>query len=114
MKRMDLIGQTFGMLTVIDLSEKTDAAGARMWKCRCKCGNITYTSSNKLISGKKKSCGCENPYAPKRRPKPEYEPFTDCKAYRADYPRGCTALVERLCETRGKCSFYKRKETNEL
>ena len=26
MKRMDLIGQTFGMLTVIDLSEKTDAA----------------------------------------------------------------------------------------
>ena len=78
------------------------------------CGNITYTSSNKLISGKKRSCGCENPYAPKRRPKPEYEPFTDCKAYRPGYARGCTALVERLCETRGKCSFYKRKETNEL
>ena len=30
MKRMDLIGQTFGKLTVIELSEKTDAAGARM------------------------------------------------------------------------------------
>lgn len=26
MKRMDLIGQTFGNLTVIELSEKTDAA----------------------------------------------------------------------------------------
>ena len=114
MKRMDLIGQTFGMLTVIDLSEKTDAAGARMWKCRCKCGNITYTSSNKLISGKKKSCGCANPYAPKNRPEPEYVPFEDCRSYRPGYARGCTALVERLCETRGKCGFYKPKSEKSL
>ena len=109
MKRLNLNGQTFGMLTVLELSEKIDASGARMWKCRCKCGNITYSSSNKLISGGKKSCGCANPYKPKSRPKPEYAPFTDCRSYRADYARGCTALIERLCETRGKCGFYKSK-----
>ena len=48
MKRLNLNGQTFGMLTVLELSEKIDASGARMWKCQCACGNITYTSSNKL------------------------------------------------------------------
>ena len=114
MKRYDLTGQTFNHLTVLELSEKTGAAGTRMWKCRCDCGNITYTSSNRLISGDKKSCGCENPYAPKRRPKPEYAPFTDCVSYRADYPRGCAALIERLCETRGKCGFYKPKSEKSL
>ena len=36
MERMDLIGQTFGKLTVLELSEKTDAPGARMWRCQCK------------------------------------------------------------------------------
>ena len=109
MKRIDLTGQTFNHLTVLELSEKTDGAGARMWRCRCDCGNITYTSSNKLISGKKKSCGCLNRYAPKGIPEPKYVPFTDCMAYRPGYARGCTILIERLCETKGKCGFYKSK-----
>ena len=114
MKRYDLTGHTFNYLTVLELSEKTDAAGARMWKCQCKCGNITYTSSSRLISGMKKSCGCKNSHAPKIRPEPEYVPFEDCMAYRPGYAKGCTVLVERLCETRGKCGFYKPKSEKSL
>lgn len=111
MKRMDLNGQTFGMLTVIELSEKTDAAGARMWKCRCKCGNITYTSSNKLISGGKNSCGCikKGYIPPDQSTAPRFAPFTDCVSYRPNIRIGCVALKERLCENTGKCSFYKSK-----
>ena len=109
MKRIDLTGKTFNHLTVLELSEKTDDAGARMWKCRCDCGNITYTSSNKLISGKKKSCGCM-----KKRRAEHGKPFTDCVSYRPSIKKGCIALTERLCESKGECKFYKQKNAMEL
>ena len=111
MKRYDLTGQTFNHLTVLELSEKTDDAGARMWKCRCDCGNITYTSSNKLISGGKKSCGCikKGYIPPDQLPAPRFAPFTDCVSYRTNINIGCFALNERLCENTGKCSFYKQR-----
>lgn len=107
MKRIDLTGQTFNHLTVIELSEKTDNAGARMWKCRCDCGNITYTSSNKLTSGKKKSCGCANPYASKKSQETGYPAKIDCMFYSKRCKTGCKILIEKLCVTKGKCGFYK-------
>ena len=82
-----------------------------MWKCRCDCGNITYTSSHKLISGWKKSCGCiKKGYLPSgQHTAPRFAPFTDCVSYRPNINKGCVALKERLCENTGKCSFYKPK-----
>ena len=111
MKRIDLTGQTFNYLTVLELSNERDQAGTRMWKCRCKCGNITYTSSNKLISGDKKSCGCiKKGYVPLgQSTAPRFAPFTDCVSYRSNINIGCFALNERLCENTGKCSFYKQR-----
>ena len=104
MKRIDLTGQTFNHLTVLELSNECDQAGARMWKCRCDCGNITYTSSNKLISGGKKGY-----IPPDQLPAPRFAPFTDCVSYRHNINTGCFALNERLCENTGKCSFYKQR-----
>lgn len=115
MKRIyNMTGQNFGRLTVVELSEERDQSGARMWKCRCSCGSITYASYSQLISGKKKSCGClRKRYFPNEpidpAPAPRFPPFTDCVSYRPDINKGCTALKERLCEKKGECKFYKQK-----
>lgn len=108
MKRMDLLGCSFGKLTVIELSEKRDSAGARLWKCKCSCGNITYAASNKLMDGKKKSCGC---IAKGKiiREDSEYAPKTDCLCFRSNSIDGCAGLTEMLCITQGNCKFYKSK-----
>lgn len=51
-KYPDLVGRKFHNLTVI---EKT---APKMWKCSCICGNITNVSTNNLVKGITKSCGC--------------------------------------------------------
>lgn len=54
-KRIDLTGQQFGRLTVIerDTSSKRSA-----WFCRCSCGNIKSVQMTHLRSGATTSCGC--------------------------------------------------------
>lgn len=57
MKPKDLIGKTFGRLTVIGRSSN-DKRGKSRWECRCECGNIKTILADSLVSGKTKSCGC--------------------------------------------------------
>lgn len=56
---MDLTGQKYGRLTVIerDFSKKTTA-----WKCVCDCGNETVVTTKNLRQkgASTKSCGCLN------------------------------------------------------
>ena len=56
-KDNNLLGQKFGMLTVIKPIE-TRYHGTIIWECRCECGNTVYARTTFLKSGKKKSCGC--------------------------------------------------------
>ena len=53
---IDLTGQKFGRLTVIERSyipsKKT------RWLCKCDCGETRHVLSYQLRSGKTKSCGC--------------------------------------------------------
>lgn len=56
-KFIDLTGQTFGYLTVLERVENTPRAQAR-WRCRCVCGRETFVVTGKLRSGKTISCGC--------------------------------------------------------
>ena len=51
------IGQTFGKLTIIDISNKTND-GKTYIKCKCECGNIVDVLPNQLFIGSIKSCGC--------------------------------------------------------
>ena len=55
---MNLIGEKFGRLTVIEKAGTTKAKKA-LWICQCECGNITQpiVGSN-LINGNTISCGC--------------------------------------------------------
>lgn len=51
-KRLALVGQKFGRLTV-----KKDA-GLKGWECLCLCGKTTFVITNKLRSANTRSCGC--------------------------------------------------------
>ena len=52
----DLVGQTFGELTVI---KKSGHKGKNItWECKCNCGNLCIVSGGHLRSGHTKSCGC--------------------------------------------------------
>ena len=63
-KLIDLTGQRFGKLVVIErdfeypiaknLKHKTSA----YWKCQCDCGNIKTIIGDSLRNGQNKSCGC--------------------------------------------------------
>lgn len=55
-KPLDLIGQRFGHLTVIEFVESKNKK--RWWRCKCDCGNEKITDTGSLRSGNTKSCGC--------------------------------------------------------
>lgn len=55
-KFIDLTGQKFGKLTVIEKAE--NKGGRTAWRCACECGNETIVSSTGLKGGNTKSCGC--------------------------------------------------------
>lgn len=58
MKRIDLTGQRFGRLTVIE-RDGTDKNGKNvMWLCVCDCGGTTRSTTSHLRSGHAQSCGC--------------------------------------------------------
>jgi len=61
-KIIDLSGQQFGKLTVIERANKPEGSSstAAFWKCRCECGTEKIISGNVLRQGKAKSCGCYN------------------------------------------------------
>lgn len=54
---IDITGQTFGKLYVIDFAGK-DLSGKSKWNCICECGNKTVVDGYKLRSGETCSCGC--------------------------------------------------------
>jgi len=58
MKKLNLIGQKYSMLTVIEQAQPINGRSA--WKCQCDCGIIKDIKTEELRSGGTKSCGCWN------------------------------------------------------
>ena len=56
-KVIDLTGQRFGRLTVIERGPNSPHGSAR-WYCKCDCGKETLTTTAKLRNGTTRSCGC--------------------------------------------------------
>ena len=56
MKKLNLLNQKFGRLTVI--SQEQSKCGKTIWKCLCDCGNLTNVTSTNLTCGRINSCGC--------------------------------------------------------
>ena len=58
---IDLSGQRFGRLTVIERAEDYVSPGGKhntRWCCTCDCGNTTLVCGWQLRTGDTKSCGC--------------------------------------------------------
>lgn len=55
-RKLELLGERFGRLTVIASSESVK--GSAFWSCKCDCGKTTTVSSYSLRHGKTESCGC--------------------------------------------------------
>lgn len=57
-KMIDLTGQRFGRLTVIErVTSRPGSTNAR-WLCKCDCGNETTVLGTTLRRGESTSCGC--------------------------------------------------------
>jgi len=61
---IDLTNRRFGNLTVLKRANE-DNPRSDSWLCLCDCGNTKITTSNSLLSGRRKSCGCG--YKPQRK-----------------------------------------------
>lgn len=57
-KYIDLTGQVYGRLTLLNPTDQRCADGSVKWLCRCECGNYTIASANNIRRGITRSCGC--------------------------------------------------------
>lgn len=55
-KLKDLTNKKFGLLTVIEMTDKRGHGGSVIWKCKCECGAFAYIEGSRLKQHK--SCGC--------------------------------------------------------
>ena len=57
-KLIDLTGQRFGRLVVLERSKIRKSSGEAYWFCKCDCGGYTTVSGYHLRQGHIVSCGC--------------------------------------------------------
>ena len=57
---IDLTGQRFGKLIVLEKIDYKDTPNRSeaLWRCQCDCGNLTTVKGTNLREGRTKSCGC--------------------------------------------------------
>jgi len=55
-RKLDLTGQRFGKLTVLEPAENID--GRTAWRCQCDCGRECVVKTVNLRNDKAKDCGC--------------------------------------------------------
>lgn len=53
-----LVGQRFGLLTVLNLNVEKSNPKLKIYTCKCDCGTIKDFNSKNLVSGDSQSCGC--------------------------------------------------------
>lgn len=88
-KFINLEGCRFGRLVVS--KRMGTLSGHPLWECVCDCGNITYSDTGSLRSGKTKSCGCYRVDYLKSHPE---------QAKRAGEARGMQLFKHGCCQTR--------------
>src|SRR5436190_19682968 len=55
---IDITGQRFGRLIVIEIAARKGPGGRSLWLCRCDCESKVVAWGGNLRSGNTKSCGC--------------------------------------------------------
>lgn len=54
----DMVGKTFGRLTVLGPAPRRGKTRGAWWECSCACGRLTAVKGMHLRSGNTRSCGC--------------------------------------------------------
>lgn len=57
-RRSNLVGERFGILTVIRFVGKKEHSGAAVWECRCDCTGVIERTTGELVRSKEPNCGC--------------------------------------------------------
>ena len=57
-KLIDITGQRYGRLTVVERVPGANKHGQVQWLCKCDCGETTIVAGYSLKTGNNKSCGC--------------------------------------------------------
>ena len=55
---VDITGNTYGRLTVLEKTDKRDSGGSVCWRCECMCGVFCVVDGSSLKTGNTTSCGC--------------------------------------------------------
>ena len=92
MKLIDLTGQQFGQLTVIERIQNNNKR--TMWLCRCSCGNVVAVSAANLRQGLSRSCGGTSHRMKDR----TGERFGNLVALKIDYERSSKGKVFWVCK----------------
>lgn len=56
-KKLDLVGQKFGRLVVVEWAGSSKS-GVSLWRCKCMCGKVKVVGRDRLQREAVKSCGC--------------------------------------------------------
>lgn len=87
---IDLTGQRFGLLTVMQLLDSGGNGQPARWQCLCDCGGLRSAKSCDLRSGKSTHCGC-SPRQQGRKPSAILlDGILACSVPTAVYPTGRT------------------------
>lgn len=95
-KFKDLRGQRFDKLMVLERAEN-NKSGKVCFRCRCDCGREIIVTSNNLLSGNTKSCGCLK-HEPTNRTPMEGKTFGRLKVLSYDHTEGKSAFYRCRCE----------------
>lgn len=95
----DLTGMKFNKLLAIEEVERSKS-GARMWRCRCDCGNEAVIPAASLKSGKAVSCGCMWKASKERISKTAKEASVAAHAPEVEAKRSATAYGKPGSEAR--------------
>lgn len=93
MALINIQGQKFGSLTVIERLPYDRERRASQWKCLCDCGNYTTATGSALRHGDKKSCGCAN-----RKLEPGLRQCAYCGKPMSRNKRFCSHTCQALAE----------------
>ena len=94
-KFIDLSGQRFGRLTVIERAAE-NLSGKPAWHCRCDCGNHVTVRGNALHTGNTMSCGCLR--------------VDTCKGTKTTHGSSKTRLFYTYNNMKHRCYYKKSKD----
>lgn len=104
---LDLVGQKFGRLTVIERIPRSVTGKNRetKWKCVCDCGKETLATASHLRTGHTKSCGCYSKEAAALRQK-KYNTYDLSGEYGIIYPDNSDEIITFDLEDYDKIKDY--------